>query len=112
MHQKGYGKTLPFFANNTGPDSLLIMDNFSAHISDDTVKELDSHNIKHLCLAPNTTPICQPVDVGIGGTIKSKIKKYFHESLIEIWEITQDFFIYNEKKKKYKVQSPSRELIA
>jgi len=47
-------------------------------------------------LAPNTTSISQPVDVGIGGVIKGKIKNYFEEWVIDNWE-NDDFVKYNEK---------------
>ena len=96
---------------STNPDSLLIMDNFGAHINVQTEKVLNDNNINSLALAKNTTPICQPVDVGMGGTIKSKIKKYYHEWVIDNWDEHNNFYTYNPKKKKYKIKTPSKSLI-
>lgn len=47
-----------YFAEHTHPESLLIMDNFSAHFADEVVKIFDEKKIKYLPLAANTT-LCQ-----------------------------------------------------
>jgi len=60
----------------------LILDNHSSHLSDDTTKEFEENNITYIPLAANTTPICQPVDGEIDCIIKSIIKYYFEEWLI------------------------------
>ena len=103
--------SIPYFAQNTGPESVLLMDNFSSHFSDESIKAFETYKIKQLSLAPNTTCTCQPVDDGIGGTIKGKIKQYFNEWILDSLEATEDFVSYDEKKKKHRVKSPSKELI-
>ena len=103
---------IPFFRANSTLNSLLLLDNHGSHIADGTIEIFEKEKINYLCLAPNTTPLTQPVDVGIGGVIKSKIKKYFEEWLIDSWESDDTFVVYNEKKKKkYKYNAPSKDLI-
>ena len=60
----------------------MILDNHSLHLSDDTTKEFEENNITYISLAANTTPICQPTDGGIDCIIKSIIKCYLEEWLI------------------------------
>ena len=103
---------LPFYQRNTSRDSLLIFDNHGSHICDDTVKVLKTNNIQHLPLAPNTTPICQPVDIGIGGVIKAKIKTFFQNWIIDNWEYNESFMKkHPTKKDKYLFPIPTKELV-
>lgn len=99
---------IPFYAKTSHKNSLLVMDNHSSHVCQDTTNELDKKEINYIFLAPNTTPITQPIDINLTAAIKSKIKKYFHDWLID----NEDKVItYNEKKKKYKFISPTKSLI-
>jgi len=103
---------IPFYVKYTNPNSLLIFDNHGSHISDNTISILKENNIEHLPLAPNTTPICQPVDVGIGCVIKAKIKRYFEEWLIDKYDNDPEFIKKHPKKKnKYIFKSPDKALI-
>lgn len=101
---------IPYYKQHSSADSLLLLDNHGSHITDSVTQAFESNEIKYLHLAPCTTPICQPVDVEIGGTIKAKIKSYYEEWLLNSWE-ENDFFKYNEKKKKYTYKAPTRSLI-
>jgi hypothetical protein len=47
-------------------------------------------------LAHNTTAICQPID---------------RQWVVDSWDEEEDFVVYNEKKKKYKVKKPKRSLV-
>ena len=40
-------------------------------------------DLQYLLLPPETTPILQPIDVGIGRAFKSKIREYFHQYVID-----------------------------
>jgi len=101
---------IPFYKDNSVSRSLLLLDNHGSHTSDTTSKAFEDNDIKHLYLAPNTTCVSQPVDVGIGGVIKGKIKGYFEDWVIDNWE-NNTFVKYNEKKKKYTYTAPNRDLI-
>jgi hypothetical protein len=70
---------------------VFIFDNFSAHIDDDCLQLIQdagyclliSNYIKitgmdYLLLPPNMTGLLQPIDVGIGRSVKSHIKDNFH----------------------------------
>lgn len=50
---------------------ILICDNLSAHISVKALKICEEHNIKFICLIPNSTHILQPLDVGYFSSLKS-----------------------------------------
>ena len=99
---------IPYFQRKASKKHMLIMDNFSAHSCDGTIESLEKKNINYLFLAPNTTPITQPVDISIGGTLKCKIKKYFEEWLIEN---NEKVLTFNNTKKKYQFLSPNRNQI-
>jgi len=102
---------IPYFTQHSARESLLILDNHGSHVADVVTNEFEKSNINCLHLAPNTTAITQPVDVEIGATIKGRIKGYFEEWIVDSWDNKKDFFKYNEKKKKYTYQAPTKELI-
>jgi hypothetical protein len=60
-------------------NSLLLMDNFSAHFSDEVVDEFNNFRIKTLSLAPNTTPVLQPLDVSIMRPFKIQVRKLYRD---------------------------------
>jgi len=99
---------VPFYAKYTHPNSILIFDNHSSHVSNSTTKALKERNITHINLAPNATPLLQPIDIQIGADIKSKIKSYSEEWIIEN---EKEIITYDIKKKKHVVKAPSKSLI-
>jgi len=101
---------VPYLKNQSVSNSLLLLDNHGSHTTDTTIKAFEENNIKYH-LTPNTTSISQPVDVGIGGIIKAKIKNYFENWVIDNWE-SNNFYNYNEKKQKYTYKAPNKEQIA
>ena len=98
---------IPYFKTYSVNNSLLLLDNHGSHTADSTVKAFEENEIKVINLAPNTTCISQPVDVGVGGVIKGKIKNFFEEWVVDNWE-NNNFMKYDEKKKKYKFTAPSK----
>ncbi|XP_050516371.1 uncharacterized protein LOC126891232 [Diabrotica virgifera virgifera] len=42
----------------------LIGDNLSSHLDDEVLKMCAEHEIDFICLVPNSTHLCQPLDVG------------------------------------------------
>jgi len=101
---------VPYFLKHCPANHLLILDNHGSHVSNQITSVFDEKNIKYLHHAPNSTLICQPVDVEIAAAIKAKIKSYFENWLVESWE-EEGFYTFNEKKNKYKYKAPTRELI-
>lgn len=57
---------LPHAKNLDGP-KILIGDNLSSHFTCEGLQLCDENNIKFVCLPPNTTHLCQPLDVGFKG---------------------------------------------
>lgn len=55
--------------HETGP-VVLIGDNLSSHISLRVLQLCEEHNIRFVCLPPNTTHITQPLDVAFFGPMK------------------------------------------
>lgn len=99
---------IPFYQKFASASSLLIFDNCSAHVSDDTIKYLESKTINYIPLAANTTSISQPIDFSIGRSIKSKIRSQFDDWLEQNFdEIVQ----YDEVKEKYRFMAPDKSLI-
>lgn len=100
---------IPYFKANTKHDeSLLIFDNHAAHVCNATIAALEENEIEYLNLVPNTTPICQPMDVMVGASLKGKIKRYFEDWLIENEET---IITFDEKKKKGRFTSPDKVMI-
>lgn len=58
---------------------VLIGDNLSSHFTDDVLKLCRSNNISFVCLPPNATHLCQPLDV----SFFAPLKKCWREILTE-----------------------------
>jgi hypothetical protein len=55
--------------------SLLLLDNFEAHISEAGKNAvLEDANARVVPLPPNSTSVCQPLDVGVMGSLKQLTK--------------------------------------
>ena len=62
---------LPFCRRKTGR-CVLIGDNLSSHFSPEITKVCEDNNIAFCCLPPNSTHLCQPLDVAFFRPMKSK----------------------------------------
>ena len=60
---------LPFSKKLDGT-KILIGDNLSTHFCPDVLKMASDNNIKFVCLPPNSTHLCQPLDVSFFGPMK------------------------------------------
>ena len=49
---------------------VLIGDNLSSHFSDEILRDCEEHNIAFVCLPPNATHLCQPLDVAYFAPLK------------------------------------------
>ena len=56
-----------------GP-TALIGDNLGSHFSPSVLKYCDIHNIPFICLPPNSTHLCQPLDVAVFRPAKTEWK--------------------------------------
>ena len=55
--------------------SLLLVDNFDSHVSDEGVRVVAEEACTVVVpLPPNSTSVCQPLDVGVMGQPKAKIR--------------------------------------
>jgi hypothetical protein len=60
-----------------GP-AALILDNFDSHVSEEGQRVVaEELNSKVAPFPPNTTAVCQPLDVGVMGPLKAKIRSKF-----------------------------------
>uniref|UniRef100_A0A6P7F1U5 Uncharacterized protein LOC114324280 n=1 Tax=Diabrotica virgifera virgifera TaxID=50390 RepID=A0A6P7F1U5_DIAVI len=50
---------------------VLLGDNLSSHLDGDVIKTCNENNISFVCLVPNSTHLCQPLDVGFFRPMKS-----------------------------------------
>lgn len=54
--------------------SVLLVDNFDAHVSDAGINVVSEETSALVCQLPtNSTAVCQPLDVGVMGPLKKKI---------------------------------------
>jgi hypothetical protein len=51
----------------------LILDGHSSHITLDFLIHCREHKIMLLCLIPHTSHLCQPLDVGLFGPLKTAL---------------------------------------
>ncbi|OQR85124.1 hypothetical protein ACHHYP_20606 [Achlya hypogyna] len=73
------------------PGSVLLVDNFKAHVSDTSYEVMWNQVQSELvALPPNCTSVCQPLDVGVMGPFKAKLRR--------MW--MKDLNIYNTPKEK------------
>ncbi|KAI1006492.1 hypothetical protein K3495_g1734 [Podosphaera aphanis] len=83
---------LEYFAHRIGGDRkvLLIMENFSAHVSAyQKIKQSLSHNVTVSWLPPNSTLKTQPLDQGIIRAFKASYRKRWLEFMLDEYEITE-----------------------
>lgn len=100
---------IPYYKDYaTKDDSLLILDNCGSHVADEVINDLNKEKLSYIFLAPNATPLLQPVDISIGRSIKQIVKNQFHDWMVENFE---NIVEYNEEKKKYKFMSPTKSLM-
>lgn len=62
---------------------VLFGDNLSSHFDGEVLNLCEKNNIKFCCLPPNSTHICQPLDVAFYGPLK----KYWRQTL-DSWKMT------------------------
>ncbi|KAF0703959.1 hypothetical protein AaE_015176, partial [Aphanomyces astaci] len=55
--------------------SVVLLDNFECHVSDESYKIMYEELGAHLCpLPPNSTSVCQPLDVGVMAPFKRNLR--------------------------------------
>ncbi|KAK1940760.1 hypothetical protein P3T76_007466 [Phytophthora citrophthora] len=55
--------------------SVLLLDNFECHVSEEEQRVVaEEANATVVPLPPNSTAVCQPLDVGVMGPLKAKIR--------------------------------------
>lgn len=68
-------------------ESLILVDNLDCHVSRDSINLLADIGSIMCPLPPNTTSYCQPLDVGIMGPIKAKIRFiWLNEPAVDVHE--------------------------
>ena len=63
---------------------VLIGDNLGSHFSMSVIQECITHNIFFICLPPNATQLCQPLDVAIFSPAKVSWKDIFETWCLEL----------------------------
>lgn len=72
---------IPYFKQFDGK-KVLIGDNLSSHLSPEVVKQCEDNNIAFVFLPPNSTHLCQPLDVAVFRPLKQAWR-----SVLELWKI-------------------------
>lgn len=58
---------------------VIIGDNLSSHISELVIRKCEKYDIKFICLPPNSTHLCQPLDVAYFSPLKKEWRKILNE---------------------------------
>lgn len=69
---------VPYFNKLDGP-KVLIGDNLCNHVSYAVISKCEEMNIRFILLPPNTTHLCQPLDVAVFRGMKIKWRKVLNE---------------------------------
>lgn len=69
---------LPYFRRLEGP-KVLIGDNLASHFSQQVITKCSEMGIRFVCIPPNTSPTCQPLDVSVFGPLK----RYWKQTVAE-----------------------------
>ena len=69
------------YNNTKGKKSVLLLDQFSAHVDKFIKKEAEDKNIKLIYVPKGLTYKYQPLDVLINGILKQKAKKLWREEI-------------------------------
>jgi hypothetical protein len=103
MMSKWIDDVLIPWRNEKGPDviPLLILDAYRVHMMGNIVNRIQSLGIEVMHIPPGCTYLCQPVDVGINKSIKSRMREKW-----ENWMIAGDGIVDGVAKE------PSRQLVA
>jgi hypothetical protein len=60
--------------------SVVLLDNLDCHVSQEAEAIVATELFSLLCaLPPNTTSVCQPLDVGVMGPLKAKLRSLWLE---------------------------------
>lgn len=57
----------------------LLGDNLSSHFTPEVLNLCKEHNIRFICLPPNATHLCQPLDISFFGPMKKAWRKILHD---------------------------------
>ena len=67
------------FCRHLDGKKVIIGDNLASHFSEEVLSKCAELNISFVCLPPNTTHMCQPLDV----SVYAPLKKYWRQVLTE-----------------------------
>lgn len=87
--------------NIANSNSVVIMDNFKVHSSQEITSRMKNMGIEPLFLPPNCTVIAQPLDVSINGALKSCLRQKYCSRLFESLITYKNDFIRIILKIKY-----------
>lgn len=68
------------YQKNLGEKCLLIMDQASSHVSNESIEMLNNNEVSYYLIPVGMTPECQPLDISINKKFKDNIKRLFEEN--------------------------------
>ena len=68
--------------NQPGAESFLIMDSFSAHLTDSVADNLKKNKVHTVIVPGGCTPILQPLDVSLNKPFKAILRKLWQEYML------------------------------
>ena len=72
--------------NQPGAESLLIMDSFSAHLTDSVADNLKKNKVHTVIVPGGCIPILQPLDANLNKPFKAILRKLWQEYMLQSTE--------------------------
>ncbi len=69
--------------NQPGAESLLVMDSFSAHLTDDVKEKLESNKVHTIIVPGGCTSVLQPLDVSLNKPFKAILRRLWQQYMME-----------------------------
>lgn len=87
----------------SGGPCVLIDDNLASHINERVIEMCEAHDIKFICLPPNTTHISQPLDIAFFRPMKGGLERYFKGM-----EKNKNWVLFYNSTKRFISQTPDQ----
>ena len=96
--------------NNPGAESLLIMDSFSAHLTDPVAANLKKNKVHTVIIPGGCTSVLQPLDVSLNKPFKAILRHLWQLYMVEkAEELEKQRAEGNTPASKMKIPAPSKQ---
>ncbi len=98
--------------NREGAESLLIMDSFSAHLTDDVAANTKKNKVHTVIIPGGCTSVLQPLDVSLNKPFKAILRRQWqHYMMVEAEDLERKRAEGNTPASKMKIPAPSKQTV-